>query len=151
MYVMNLPTFHPRGIAMDDATEKAVAENMEALAFVDRAIRMDKDKFLELSKKISELIEVLQRSGANPVTIYYLSRALNQYASDKLSSFGQTVQENRPEGSDLAPQTLIKACDQLFALALEDAAKMSKEDQQRLVQEQMAMEKKKADRPVGYA
>lgn len=136
---------------MDDTTERAVAENMEALAFVDRAIRMDKDKFLELSKKISELIEVLQRSGANPVTIYYLSRALDQYASDKLSSFGQTVEENRPEGSDLTPQNLKKACDQLFAMALEDAAKMSKEDQQRLVQEQMALEKKKADRPVGYA
>jgi hypothetical protein len=152
MYVMNLPTFHPqRGMEMDESTEKAVAENMEALAFVDRAIRMDKDKFLELSRKISELIEVLQRSGANPVSIYYLSRALNQYASDKLSSFGQTVQANRPEGSDLSPQTLTKACDQLFALALEDAAKMSKEDQERLVQEQMALEKKKADRPVGYA
>ena len=87
---------------MDEATEKAVAENMEALAFVDRAIRMDKDKFLELSRKINELIEVLQRSGANPVTIYYLTRALDQYASDKLSGFGRTVEENRPEGSDLS-------------------------------------------------
>jgi len=136
---------------MDEATEKAVAENMEALAFVDRAIRMDRDKFLALSKKISELIEVLQTSGANPVTVYYLSRALDQYASDKLSGFGKTVERNRPEGSDLDADHLQKACDQLFAIALEDAAKMSKEDQQKLVDEQMAVEKKKADSMVGYA
>jgi hypothetical protein len=85
------------------------------------------------------------------VTDYYLSRALDQYASDKITSFGRTVEQNRPEGSDLTAQNLQKACDQLFAIALEDAAKMSKEDQQRLVNEQMAIEKKKADGLVGYA
>lgn len=136
---------------MDETTEKAVAANMEALAFVDRAIRMDKDKFLDLSRKINELIEILQKSGANPVTIYYLTRALDQYASDKLSGFGRTVEENRPEGSDLSPENLRKACDQLFALALEDAAKMSKAEQQRLVEEQATLQKKRTNGLVGYA
>ncbi len=136
---------------MDEATEKAVAENMEALAFVDRAIRMDKDRFLDISRKVNELIELLQGSGTNPVTIYYLTRALDQYASDKLSGFGRTVEENRPEGSDLGPESLKKACDQLFALALEDAAKMSKEDQQRLMEEHAESQKKSANGLVGYA
>lgn len=151
MYVMNLDTSHHRGMVMDETTEKAVAANMEALAFVDRAIRMDKDKFLDLSRKINELIEILQKSGANPVTIYYLTRALDQYASDKLSGFGRTVEENRPEGSDLSPENLRKACDQLFALALEDAAKMSKAEQQRLVEEQATLQKKRTNGLVGYA
>lgn len=144
-------TSQHRGMAMDETTEKAVAENMEALAFVDRAIRMDKDKFLELTRKINELIDILQRSGANPVTVYYLTRALDQYASDKLSGFGRMVEENRPAGSDLNPENLRKACDQLFALALEDAAKMSKAEQQRLVDEQAALQKKRNDGPAGYA
>ncbi len=136
---------------MDEPTEKAVAANMEALAFVDRAIRMDKDKFLDLTKKINELIELLHMSGTNPVTIYYLTRALDQYASDKLSAFGRSVEENRPEGSELSPETLRKACDQLFALALEDAAKMSKAEQQRLMDEQAALQKKRTNGLVGYA
>ncbi|MGE5379307.1 MAG: hypothetical protein ACM3L5_00365 [Candidatus Saccharibacteria bacterium] len=136
---------------MDEDTEKAVAENIEALAFVDRAIRMDKDKFLDLSRKINDLIEALQKSGANPVTVYYLSRALDQYATDKMSMFGQTVEENRPSGSDLSAESLRKACIQLFAIALEDAAKMSQEDQRRLVDEQKAQEKRGSSRLMGYA
>lgn len=136
---------------MDESTEKAVAANMEALAFVDRAIRMDKDKFLDLTRKINELIEVLQGSGTNPVTIYYLTRALDQYASDKLASFGRTVEEKRPIGSDLGPQNLQQACDQLFALALEDAARMSNEEKQRLMDEQAAVQRKRTNGPVGYA
>lgn len=136
---------------MDEDTEKAVAENIEALAFVDRAIRMDKDKFLDLSRKINDLIEALQKSGANPVTVYYLSRALDQYATDKMSMFGQTVEENRPSGSDLSAESLRKACIQLFAIALEDAAKMSQEDQRKLVDEQKAQEKRGSSRLMGYA
>jgi hypothetical protein len=136
---------------MNEETEKAVAENIEALAFVDRAIRMDKDKFLDLSKKINDLIEALQRSGANPVTVYYLSRALDQFATDKMSSFGRTVEENRPLGSDLNADTLRKACVQLFSIALEDASKMSQEEQKRLVDEQSAQEKREKSRIAGYA
>jgi hypothetical protein len=136
---------------MDEETEKAVAENIEALAFVDRAIRMDKEKFLDLSRKINDLIESLQKSGANPVTVYYLSRALDQYATDKMSSFGRTVEENRPSGSEISADNLRRACNQLFAIALEDAAKMSLEDQKRLVDEQRADEKRDKSRLMGYA
>jgi hypothetical protein len=136
---------------MDEETEKAVAENIEALAFVDRAIRMDKEKFLDLSRKINDLIESLQKSGANPVTVYYLSRAIDQYATDKMSNFGRTVEENRPDGSDLNADALRKACVQLFAVALEDAAKMSQEEQQKLVDEHKAHQKRSKTGLVGYA
>ena len=135
---------------MDNETEKAVAENYEALAFVDRAIRMDKDKFLDLSRKISELIDILQKSGANPVTVYYLSRALDQYATDRIVSFGQNLEENRPEGSELSAEKLQLACKQLFSIALEEAGRMSKEEQQRLVEEERTRSKKDTGL-VGYA
>ncbi len=37
---------------------------------------MDKDKFLEMTRRVNALIDYLQRSKANPVTIYYITRAL---------------------------------------------------------------------------
>ena len=50
-------------------------EMIEALALVDDAIKLDKDKFLDLTRQVTSLIEYLQRSKANPVTIYYVTGA----------------------------------------------------------------------------
>jgi hypothetical protein len=130
----------------NDANEKT-AQNIESLAFVDRAIRLDKEKFLELTRRVNELIEYLQKSGANPVTIYYITRALNGYATDKLEAFGRSVEGNLPEGSTITAESLKEAIDKLFALALEDAAKMTSEQQQALVEQQLA---RKRAAEIGY-
>jgi len=126
---------------MDSDAKEETAENLESLAFVDRAIRMDKDKFLEMTRRVNELIEYLQRSGANPVTIYYITRALNGYATDKLMAFGRSAESSMPEGSTVTAESLKEAADRLFALALEDAAKMTVEQQQALVEQELARKK----------
>lgn len=132
---------------MESDANENTAQNIESLAFVDRAIRLDKEKFLEMTRRVNELIEYLQKSGANPVTIYYITRALNGYASDKLEAFGRSVEGNLPEGSAITAGSLREAADKLFALALEDAAKMTAEQQQALVEQQLAR-KKAAE--IGY-
>ncbi len=124
---------------MDDSTE-----NSEAIRFATEALSMDKDKFLELAKKANELIELLQSSSANPVTIYYLSRAIDGYASERIELFGRMVEQNKPDGSTLSVENIKKACEELFAQALKEAAKDS------LMHREMAADKKRTDL-MGYA
>ncbi|HHT75115.1 MAG TPA: hypothetical protein PLI21_03285 [Methanomassiliicoccaceae archaeon] len=122
-------------------------EMIEALALVDDAIKLDKDKFLDLTRQVTSLIEYLQRSKANPVTIYYVTRALDGYASERIMSFGQAVERSRPEGSTMSAEHLKAAADKLFEIALEDASKMTKEEQQALVEQALA---RKRAAEIGY-
>mgnify|MGYP005834189387 CR=1 FL=1 len=133
----------------DSSEEKVTEGNIESFAFVDRAIRLDKEKFLELTRKVNQLIEELQRSGANPVTIYYITRALNGYASDRLEAFGKAVEKDRPPESTITAGSIKEACDNLFSIALEDAAKMTEAEQRKLIEEQLSGSKKK-DPLAGY-
>jgi len=132
---------------MNNEADEAAAGNIESLAFVDGAIRMDKDKFLEMTRRVNALIDYLQRSKANPVTIYYITRALDGYASDKLKAFGRSVESSVPEDSTITAESLKKAVDRLFAIAIEDAAKMTAEEQQALVEQQLA---RKRQTEIGY-
>jgi hypothetical protein len=136
---------------MTATPDETLAENVESLAFVDRAIRIDREKFMDLSKKVNELIEAMQQSGANPVTIYYITRALDDYAADKLEAFGKVVEDNKAPESEISSERIRVACEQLFALALEDAAKMTTEEQKKLLEEQAAEQKKKHGKLAGYA
>ncbi|NLK25252.1 MAG: hypothetical protein GX307_01580 [Euryarchaeota archaeon] len=132
---------------MNNEADEAAAGNIESLAFVDGAIRMDKDKFLEMTRRVNALIDYLQRSKANPVTIYYITRALDGYASDKLKAFGRSVESSVPEDSTITAESLKEAVDRLFAIAIEDAAKMTAEEQQALVEQQLA---RKRQTEIGY-
>jgi hypothetical protein len=150
-----MPTSHRNSeygdAVMEENKDEKLAQNFESLAFVDRALRLDREKFLELTKKLNELIDVLQKSGTNPVTIYYITRAIDGYAQDKLKAFGKAVEQDRPPESTITADNLKHACDQLFAVALEDAARMSSEEQQKLMVEQEDLRKKTSSRLSGYA
>ncbi len=132
---------------MTDETGEMTKEMIESLAFVDSAIKLDKERFLEMTRHVNGLIEFLENSRANPVTIYYVTRALEGYASDKLASFGQAVEKGRPEESTVTADSIMSAADKLFAMALEDAAKLTKEEQQALVEQQLA---RKRAAEIGY-
>ena len=132
---------------MTDETGEMTKEMIESLAFVDSAIKLDKERFLEMTRHVNGLIEFLENSRANPVTIYYVTRALEGYASDKLASFGQAVEKGRPEESTVPADSITSAADKLFAMALEDAAKLTKEEQQALVEQQLA---RKRAAEIGY-
>lgn len=132
---------------MTDETGEMTTEMIESLAFVDHSIKMDKERFLEMTRHVNALIEYLQNSGANPVTIYYVTRALDGYASDKLGSFGRAVEKSMPEGSSITADSLRSAADKLFEMALEDASKMTREEQQALVEQQLA---RKRAAEIGY-
>lgn len=132
---------------MTDESGEMDKEMIEALSFVDSAIRLDKERFLEMTRRVNSLIEYLERSKANPVTIYYVTRALEGYAKDKLEAFGKVVERERPEGSIIAAEDIRSATDRLFTIALEDASKMTREEQQALVEQALAR-KQAAD--IGY-
>jgi CHASE3 domain sensor protein len=132
---------------MTDETGEMTKEMIESLAFVDSAIKLDKERFLEMTRHVNGLIEFLENSRANPVTIYYVTRALEGYASDKLASFGQAVEKGRSEESTVTADSIMSAADKLFAMALEDAAKLTKEEQQALVEQQLA---RKRAAEIGY-
>lgn len=133
---------------MTNESGEMTKEMIEALAFVDSAIRLDKDKFLEMTRRVNSLIEYLEGSRANPVTIYYVTRALEGYAKDKLMSFGRVVERERPEGSSIAFEDIKAAADHLFSMALDDASKMTREEQQVLVEQALA---RKRASEIGYA
>lgn len=132
---------------MEEKSGEITEETVESLAFVDKAIKLDKEKFLEMTQHVNAVIEFLESSRANPVTIYYVTRALDGYARDKLMSFGRSAQENMPEGSTVTAESIKAAADTLFALALEEASKLSKEEQQALVEQQLA---RKRAAEIGY-
>lgn len=135
----------------EETDDTALAKNYESLAFVDGAIKMDKDKFLALTKLVNELIDSLQTSKANPVTIYYITRALDSYAGDRLRSFGKGVEEKKPDESNITADSLANACDQLFAQALEEAQNMNENDRQKLIEERLDPKKNDKEVPKGYA
>lgn len=132
---------------MTDESGEMTTEMIEALAFVDSAIRLDKERFLEMTRHVNSLIEYLERSKANPVTIYYVTRALEGYATDKIMSFGQVVERERSEGSAITAKDIKAAADRLFSIALEDASKLTREEQQALVEQAMA---RKRAAEIGY-
>lgn len=132
---------------MTDESGEMTTEMIEALAFVDSAIRLDKERFLEMTRRVNSLIEYLEGSSANPVTVYYVTRALEGYATDKIRSFGQVVERERPEGSIITAEDIISAADRLFSIALEDASRMTRKEQQALVEQALAR-KRAAD--IGY-
>mgnify|MGYP000848854780 FL=1 len=132
---------------MTDESGEMTTEMIEALAFVDSAIRLDKERFLEMTRHVNSLIEYLERSKANPVTIYYVTRALEGYATDKIRSFGQVVERERSEESAITAKDIKAAADRLFSIALEDATKLTREEQQALVEQAMA---RKRAAEIGY-
>lgn len=132
---------------MTDESGEMTTGMIEALAFVDSAIRLDKERFLEMTRRVNSLIEYLEGSSANPVTIYYVTRALEGYATDKIRSFGQVVERERPEESIITAEDIISAADRLFSIALEDASRMTRKEQQALVEQ--ALERKRAA-DIGY-
>ncbi len=132
---------------MTDESGEMTTGMIEALAFVDSAIRLDKERFLEMTRRVNSLIEYLEGSSANPVTIYYVTRALEGYATDKIRSFGQVVERERPEESIITAEDIISAADRLFSIALEDASRMTRKEQQALVEQALAR-KRAAD--IGY-
>lgn len=132
---------------MTDESGEMTTEMIEALAFVDSAIRLDKERFLEMTRRVNSLIEYLEGSSANPVTVYYVTRALEGYATDKIRSFGQVVEREQPEGSIITAEDIISAADRLFSIALEDASRMTRKEQQALVEQALAR-KRAAD--IGY-
>ena len=132
---------------MTDESGEMTTGMIEAFAFVDSAIRLDKERFLEMTRRVNSLIEYLEGSSANPVTIYYVTRALEGYATDKIRSFGQVVERERPEESIITAEDIISAADRLFSIALEDASRMTRKEQQALVEQALAR-KRAAD--IGY-
>ena len=132
---------------MTDESGEMTTGMIEALAFVDSAIRLDKERFLEMTRRVNSLIEYLEGSSANPVTVYYVTRALEGYATDKIRSFGQVVERERPEESIITAEDIISAADRLFSIALEDASRMTRKEQQALVEQALAR-KRAAD--IGY-
>ncbi len=127
-------------------TESKKSANGEAIGFVVGALNMDKDRFIEVSQMVSNLIESLQRSGANPITIYYATRALEGYAQDRLSSFSKAVEKKAPE-MNLTSESIQDACDELFSIALEDVGAMGDGEKRNIVEE--ARQKYNRDK-LGY-
>ncbi len=106
------------------------------MGFVIGALNLDKDRFIEVSQMVSSVIEMLQRSGANPITIYYATRALEGYAQDRLSMFGKAVERNETLGANVTEESIRDACEDLFSFALEDVESMGETEKRELVEEE---------------
>jgi hypothetical protein len=136
---------------MDRNKERQLTENAESLGFVYQALRLDMEGSKDLSLKVTELMQLLESSGANPVTIYYITRGLNHYAENKLEVLGQAVEKGFPEESTINPENLKKVCDLLFAIALEDAEAIPLEERMRRLNKKQALQKKRPRSIEGYA
>ncbi len=120
----------------EEVTESKKADNSEAMGFVIGALNLDKDRFIEVSQMVSSLIETLQRSGANPITIYYATRALEGYAQDRLSLFGEAVERSKSLGPNVTEESIRDACEDLFSFALDDVRSMAEAEKTELVEEE---------------